>query len=394
MNTMKQAVTAKVKLPHREELQDTVETYSEALQFCIDRAWGENIQVRSNLHDECYYKVREQFDMPAQLTCNILQHAIEAVKESGSKPEVKDEYTPRYNFPRSASVNSEWTELSLLTTDGRIKLDIHVPECYKKYLDCEVLESTLLKKHGEFYFCFVFAKEVNIQSSCRDSRVLGVDLGVNKTAVTSDNSFYGTDVKEKRRQRDRNVAEIQSKGTHDAHNRVKEMGSRWKRFINWKNHNISRQIVDSVEQGDVIVLENLEHIRESSDSDTEWVHKWSFRDLQDKIEYKAHLKGVKVVYVNPHNTSQRCSRCGHIDKNNRKRGFFECEHCDFTLDADLNAARNIKHKAHSYMETIGQAGSPVNLPQQIDSGNDESERTPASFEDKNTRKPLPPRSVS
>jgi predicted transposase len=77
---MAQAVTAKVKLPYREELQDTVETYSEALQFCIDTAWENDITVRSDLHDECYYDVREQFDVPAQLTCNILHHEIETYK--------------------------------------------------------------------------------------------------------------------------------------------------------------------------------------------------------------------------------------------------------------------------------------------------------------------------
>lgn len=387
---MEQAVTAKVKLSNRDELQQTIETYSEALQFCIDTAWEEDIKYRSNIHDECYYEVREEYDMPAQLTCNILQHAIETVKESGSKPEVKEEYSPRYNFPRSASVNEEWTELSLLTTEGRIKLDIQVPECYKKYLDCEVKESTLLKKNREFYFCFVFAKEVNIQSSCRDSQVLGVDLGVNKLAVTSNNQFYGTEIKKKRQKWDRKVGEIQSKGTHEAHNRIKEMGSRWKRFIDWKNHNISRQIVDSVEQGDVIVLENLEHIRESSSSDTDWVHKWSFRDLQDKIEYKAHLKGVRVVYINPKNTSNECSNCGHISEESRHGGFFECEECGFSLDADLNASRNI---AQRYMRNNGQAGSSVNLPNGEnlkDSGNDDSKRTPASFEEENTRKPLPP----
>jgi len=387
---MEQAVTAKVKLSNRDELQQTIETYSEALQFCIDTAWQEDIQYRSNLHDECYYEVRDRYDVPAQLTCNILQHAIEAVKESSSKPEVKKDYSPRYNFPRSASVNEEWTELSLLTTDGRITLEIQVPECYKKYLDCEVKESTLMKKNGEFYFCFVFAKEVNIQSSCRDSRVLGVDIGVNKLAVTSDNQFYGTGIKQKRRERDRKMAEIQSKGTHEAHNRIKEMGSRWKRFIDWKNHKISRQIVDSVEQGDVIVLENLKHIRESNNSNTDWVHKWSFRDLQDKVEYKANLKGVKVEYIDPQDTSQQCSECGHISEDNRHSGFFECEECDFSLDADLNASRNI---ARRYMRNKGEAGSSVNLPNGKkslkDSGNDESD-VARTFEDENTRKPLSP----
>jgi IS605 OrfB family transposase len=381
---MEQPVTAKVKLPHRQELQDTIEVYADALQFCIDTAWEHDIIVRKELHDKCYYPVREQYDVPAQLTCNILQHAIEAVKESDSKPDVGTEHTPRYNFPRSASVNSDWTELSLLTLDGRINLDITVPDCYQQYLDLEVRESTLMEKNGEFYFCFVFVKEVEIPApSCRDGlEVLGVDLGVNKVAVTSDGNFYGTEIKEKRRQRDEFVAEIQSKGTHAAHNRVKEYGSRWKRFMDWKNHNIARQIVDKLENGDVIVLEDLTDIR--NDNENTWVHKWAFRDLADKIEYKAHLNGIKVVYTDPHNTSQHCSACHSLDtdRTGENDGWFTCNHCGYTLDADLNAAKNI---AHSYMETLEQAGTSKRAN---DSGTDDAEATRPSDAD-NTRKPLP-----
>ena len=381
---MKQAVTAKVKLLFEDKLQETIDVYSEALHFCIDVAWKKNIEFRANLHDECYYKVRERFDMPAQLTCNILQHAIESVKDANSKPEVKNEYSPRYNFPRSASINEEWTELSLLTIDGRVKLDIQVPEGYKKYLDCEVLESTLIKKNGDFYFCFVFAKQIELEEKEPENRkVLGVDLGINKVAVASDNSFYGTEVKKKRKERDKLFAEAQSKGTHESRKRLQEYGSRWKPFNDWKNHNISREIVDSLEQGDVIVLENLENIRESSSSSTEWIHKWSFRDLQDKIEYKACLKGIEVEYIDPQNTSKKCSDCGHIGNQNRKKGFFKCEKCGFSLDADLNASRNI---AQRYMRNNGQAGRPVNRP--TDSGSNETD-VARTFEEENTRKLLP-----
>lgn len=105
----------------------------------------------------------------AQLTCNILQHTIETVKEPQSKPIVKTNYSPRYNFPRSASVNQEWTELDLLTLNRRITLDIDVPKCYEQYLSLEVRESTLIKKDDEFYFCFMFSKEVEVEpSSIRD----------------------------------------------------------------------------------------------------------------------------------------------------------------------------------------------------------------------------------
>ncbi len=387
---MKQPVTAKVKVTEiSEALNETMERYREAVQFCIDRSWPKEKTSHNAIREQSYYEIRDKYDLQSQLAINATKHASEMVKSADSKPEVTNEAI-RYNFPRSASVSGDWDELSLATIDGRKKFSITIPECYQQYLDAEVCESTLIKQDGAFYFCFVFAIEVDIDAGSRCDglgNVVGVDLGVNKLAVTSDASFYGTDVKVKRRQRDEFVADVQSKGTHDAHQRLKEYGGRWKRFMDWKNHVITRRIVNQLEPGDTIAMEELTRIRESNGSCTDWVHKWAFRDLQDKIEYKAHLKGVKVVYVDPKDTSKRCSECGHVSDDNRNGGWFECVECGFTLDADLNAARNIRDVAHSHAETIGQAGSPVNLP--TESGNDDSERTPASSEEENTRKPLP-----
>jgi transposase len=48
-----------------------------------------------------------------------------------------------------------------------------------------------------------------------------------------------------------------------------------------------------------------------------------------------------VIYVNPKHTSQRCSRCGYIDKDNRHGSVFRCRNCGFELNVDLNASRNI-----------------------------------------------------
>jgi len=46
--------------------------------------------------------------------------------------------------------------------------------------------------------------------------------------------------------------------------------------------------------------------------------------------------------ASPAFTSQRCSACGHVAAESRKsQALFTCVACGFTLNADVNAARNI-----------------------------------------------------
>lgn len=67
--------------------------------------------------------------------------------------------------------------------------------------------------------------------------------------------------------------------------------------------------------------------------------------IKEKLRYKAERIGKNVVTVSPQYTSQKCSCCGHINKDNRKtQSKFKCVVCGFELNADLNAAINIKNK--------------------------------------------------
>lgn len=62
-----------------------------------------------------------------------------------------------------------------------------------------------------------------------------------------------------------------------------------------------------------------------------------------QLEYKSLWNGNDVLKVDPKYTSQRCSDCGFKDKENRKtQEHFECLECGLKMNADLNAAKNIK----------------------------------------------------
>ena len=58
--------------------------------------------------------------------------------------------------------------------------------------------------------------------------------------------------------------------------------------------------------------------------------------------YKADRVGIEVRFVNPAYTSQKCSKCGHIARENRQtQSEFKCVECGHSLNADWNASINI-----------------------------------------------------
>lgn len=61
--------------------------------------------------------------------------------------------------------------------------------------------------------------------------------------------------------------------------------------------------------------------------------------------------GIQIVAVNPAYTSQECSRCHHVSKDNRKsQKDFVCRHCHFSCNADVNAGRVINQRRSLMLE--------------------------------------------
>jgi len=139
-------------------------------------------------------------------------------------------------------------------------------------------------------------------------------------------------------------AKLQAKGTRSSKRLLQKISGREKRFKAWVNHNISKQIINNCEAGDTIVMEDLKGIRRNKGRKLNfWLHGWNFYQLQTFVNYKAIRKGIKVIKISPYFTSQSCSKCGKVGS--RSKGFFQCSHCGYSLNSDLNASYNLaKHQ--------------------------------------------------
>ncbi len=90
-----------------------------------------------------------------------------------------------------------------------------------------------------------------------------------------------------------------------------------------------------------------------------WQVHWFYGQIQARVAEGAARLGIPVDWVNPRETSKRCSRCGQLGQRPENGKEFHCPHCGFQLDSDLNAARNLHLVPSSPVAISGRARAPV-----------------------------------
>jgi transposase len=90
---------------------------------------------------------------------------------------------------------------------------------------------------------------------------------------------------------------------------------------------------------------NLTRIRQRISNHPKFQH-WLFRRVQEYVEYKLKEYSISFERVNAWYTSHSCSRtdCDCVGEHNRSDKQFNCVSCGYILNADLNAAKNIRLK--------------------------------------------------
>lgn len=328
-------------------------------------------------HKALYAGLRGRFpQLPSQFVCNALRDAAGAVrswnsnhpKRGWSLRASRKRPTVRFDL-RTMGLRGNLLTLSSMHGQKRQRFllpsipawfDERYPERRLQAVTL-VLDSNGLMARLTLTFRIPKAEPV-------EGRVLGVDLGMHALYKDSEGGEYRYPRVQRVRRRyayDRRT--LQEKGTRSAHRRLKAIGKREERFIRDVDHCAAKRLADTPGIG-VMAFEDLARIRRLARKGTRagrrrrnMLNQWPFSQLQEFTAYKAAAKGIQVVMVDPAYTSQRCNRCGYVDKGNRDRARFDCLRCGHSDDADHNAALNIRDRAiQSLGQTQGQGA--VNHP--------------------------------
>ena len=282
--------TAKIRLHiHPEALRDSVNAYTKAFNHVCRYGWDNNVTSSMSLQKATYAHCRGQLGLPAQLACSVAVKAAEAIKSAKARlkagrkascPQSKH-CSIRYDA-RSYTLFLESGKVSLLTTNGRIKTNLLIPDHFHQYLDWKHASADLVIAGDKAYLHVVFQQEV--EQTENNGVVVGVDRGIKKIAVTSTNQFYGGGmIKHVSDRYARLRGELQKAETRSAQRHLAKISRKERRFRADVNHVITKQIVSSLKPGSTIVLEDLSGIRDRCKFGKKMrtqLHKWNFFQFQ------------------------------------------------------------------------------------------------------------------
>jgi putative transposase len=231
-----------------------------------------------------------------------------------------------------------------LSRVGLIKIKEHRP------LQGNVKTLTIRRQADGWYACF--SVEVESVILPPSQKAIGIDLGVESFAITSDGEFFPAaknlrkaEQKLKRLQR---MVSRRRKGSNRRRKAVKLLARAHLRIANQRKdtaHKVARSLVNrygliAVEDLNIQGMLSNHHLSKSI-SDAGW------RIFVNILKAKAAEAGRQVIEVDHRNTSQACSGCGVLVPKPLSQRWHECQGCGTSLHRDVNAARNILRKVVS-----------------------------------------------
>lgn len=229
----------------------------------------------------------------------------------------------------------------------------------------------LLKKDGEkYYVIFVCELEAPKISPIPKNPVISAhDKGLNIFIMQDNGVSYRhpkpwKTAKEKLAHQQRKLS-LKQLGSNSRRKAVKSLKKTSEHIANIRNdwqHKVSNQIVKNsnyIIREDLSIkkmIENAAGARRQARKNKvaglpsnfpkvkpENIHDAAWAAFDQKLDYKAESAGVKVILIDPRNTSKMCSCCGKLqDEQTLNDRIMDCHYCGTIMDRDLNAAFNIK----------------------------------------------------
>jgi putative transposase len=254
----------------------------------------------------------------------------------------------------SATSFHKWAKVSTLDK-GKV---VYLPINYNPYYEsiqgepCDVLQVNFDRDNGNISLALAksFSSIAGNYEPCATS--IGLDFGLATLLTTDRGDMLGRHFFDVVKKYDRAITKLaagrQKAKLPVACPKYKNMVYKLRDYIKNEINRCFNRVVD-IYQPAQLVVENLNFQNPALSKRLNRILQNCGRSVvRAKLEFLKDFYGIQVVEINPAYTSQTCSNqnCGYVAKNNRpKQSVFKCNLCGNKLNADVNAARNIKHRS-------------------------------------------------
>ena len=343
-----------------DSLKHTVDAFQSACNYISRVAFQKRCFDPIALHALVYQKVRAIFKLPANLAVQARNRVAESYRLHRDRLHSFGKNSMSLDERLFSLLRSRDFAVSISTIKGRIKPKLVLGEYQRTALQKPVKSARLIiRKAGLFLKIFV-VYDVPLKEAAKP---VGVDVGIRKLLVGSNGiAVSGGPFIARMEHFESLLQTLGTKGTSSAKRRQKRLAGRERRWAKAMLHQISRHFVESLKDGEYVVLEELPDARNGTNGiatpckdHPAAFRGWALSRLLRMLSYKCADAGVPVVYVSPDFTSQRCPRCGTIHKNNRRtQALFRCVNCGFQHNADIVAALNLREQARGGWAVVSQ----------------------------------------
>ena len=233
----------------------------------------------------------------------------------------------------------------------------------------EVKNVTVSHSCGHWYISVQTEREVSdvIHPS---TSAIGVDMGIAQFATLSDGHVFAAvnSFKQKQKQlaRYQRAFSRKVKFSQNWKKQKSKIGRLHQTIANIRKDYLHKTTTIISQNHAMIVIEDLQvknmsksasgnlnkpgrHVKAKSGLNRSILDQGWF-EFRRQIEYKQVWRGGDVLAVPPQYTSQRCSCCGTVSKENRpSQAKFACIACGYQANADVNAAMNILAAGHAVL---------------------------------------------
>jgi putative transposase len=347
----------------RQLLSQTLDTCRELYNMGLEQRRGQRIGVYEQKRQLTILK--GEFPEYKKVHCHVLQNVLFKLDQSFQNFFRRCKTGGKAGFPRFKSkdrydsfqfnntgftLNDKQLSLSKI---GNVKVRLS-----RKLPEDAVIKTCTVKRQNGSWFAVLTLEYTPVPLPVSDLAV-GIDVGVTTFATFSDgtvilNPRIYQNAQAKLRRAQRRVAR-RKKGSNRRRKAVVLLQKVHGQIVNRRSDFLHKHSSAVIKKYGIIVVEALNVAGMSKGNLAKQILDCSWSEWFRQLAYKAEDAGRQFIAVDPRYTSQTCSECGFVSRDNRKtQADFACISCGHQDNADHNGAVNILARMEPSDAKIGE----------------------------------------